>query len=83
LPTIFGYSCLWKCSNYNIDSNRSNPYIPVANTINPTGCTEHALLEYDNNFDPFSNTLEDLLAHEETQSRKKVSIGQDVMGLGV
>ena len=28
----------------------------------------------DNDFDPFLNTLEDLLAHEETQSRKRVKV---------
>jgi len=31
-------------------------------------------LEDDDNFDPFSNILEDLLAHEQTQSRKRVRV---------
>jgi len=31
-------------------------------------------LKDDNDFDPFLNTLEDLLAHEKTQSKKRVSI---------
>jgi len=53
--------------------NRSNPSISVANTTNSSGSIEHVLLENDN-FDPFSNTLEDLLAHEETQSRKRVRV---------
>ena len=64
----------WKCSNYNIAGNKSNPSIPVAITTNPSGHIEHVLLKDDNNFDPFPNTLEDLLAHEETQSRKRVKV---------
>jgi len=64
----------WKCPNYNIAGNRSNPSIPVANTTNPSGSIEHVLLEDDNDFDPFSKTLKDLLAHEETQSRKRVRV---------
>ena len=31
-------------------------------------------MEDDDNFDPFSNILEDLLAHEQTQSRKRVRV---------
>ena len=31
-------------------------------------------MENNNNFDPFSNTFEDLLAHKETQSRKRVRV---------
>jgi len=38
------------------------------------GSIEHALLEDDDDFDLFSNTLEDLLAHEETQLRKRVRV---------
>ena len=64
----------WKCPNYNIAGNRSNPSILVDNTTNPSGSIEHCLLENDDDFDPFSNTLEDLLAHEETQSRKRVRV---------
>jgi len=64
----------WKCSNYNIAGNRSNPSIPVAKIPNPSGSIEHVLLEDDDDCDPFSNTLEDLLAHEKTQSRKRVGV---------
>ena len=38
------------------------------------GSIEHALLEDDDDFDLFLNTLEDLLAHEETQLRKRVRV---------
>jgi len=44
----------------------SNPSIPVANTTNPSSGIGHVLLEDDDDFNPFSNTLEDLLGHEET-----------------
>jgi len=64
----------WKCTNYNATSNRSNPSIPVANTTNLTGEIEHALLEDDNDFDAFSNALDDHLVHEETQLRKRVRV---------
>ena len=50
----------WKCPNYNIAGNRSNPSIPVANTTNPSNGIEHVILEDDDEFDPFSKTLEDL-----------------------
>jgi len=63
----------WKCLNYNIPSNRSNPSILAINT-NSAGGIEHVLLEGDDDFDPFSNILEDLLAHEETQPRKRVRV---------
>jgi len=63
----------WKCPNYNIAGNQSNPSIPVANTTNPSGSIEHVLLE-DDDFDSLSNTLQDLLAYEATQSRKKVRV---------
>jgi len=57
---------VWKCSNYNIAGNKSNPSIPVANTTNSSGGIEHVLLEDNNDFDLFSNTLENLLDHKET-----------------
>ena len=69
-----GIHVFWKCPNYNIAGNKSNSSIPVANTTNPSGSIEHVLLQDDDKFDPFSNTLEDLLAHEETQSRKRVRV---------
>ena len=69
-----GIHVFWKCPNYNVAGNKSNPSIPVANTTNPSSGIEHVLLEDDDDFDPFSNTLEDLLAHEETQSRKRVRV---------
>ena len=50
------------------------PSILVANTTNPSGSIKHVLLEDDNNFGLFLNTLEDLLAHEETRSRKRVRV---------
>jgi len=50
-------------STHPTTSNRSYPSLPVVNTINPTGSIEYILLEVYNNF---SNTLENLLAHEET-----------------
>ena len=68
-----GVHVFWKCPNYNIPSNRSNPRISAVNA-NPTGGIEHILLEDDNDFDPFSNTLEDFLAHKETQPRKRVRV---------
>ena len=69
-----GIHVFWKYPNYNIAGNRSNPSIPVANTTNPSDGIEPVLLEDDDDFDPFSNTFEDLLAHEETQSRKRVRV---------
>ena len=69
-----GVHVYWKCPNYNATGNRSTPSIPVANTTNLTGGIEHVLLEDDDDFDLFSNTLEDLLAHEETQLRKRVRL---------
>jgi len=68
-----GVHVFWKCPNYNISSNRSNPSISAINT-NPADGIEHVLLEDDDDFDPFSNTLEDFLAHEETQPRKRVRV---------
>jgi len=65
-----GVHIFWKCSNYNIFSNRSNPSISVVNT-NPTGGIEHVLLKDDDEFDLFSNTLEDLLAHKKLSQKKK------------
>jgi len=46
----------------------------IANTMNLSGDIEHVLLEEDDNFDLFSNTLEDLLVYEETQSKKIVRV---------
>jgi len=60
--------------NYVIASNKSNSSILVANTTNSSGNIEHILLEDNDDFDPFSNTLEDLLTREETQSRKRVRV---------
>ena len=48
--------------------------ILIANTTNSSGSIEHILLEDNNDLDPFSNTLEDLLAHKETQLRKRVRV---------
>jgi len=62
-----------KCSNYNIAENRSNPSLLVANNTNPSGDIDHILLEDNDEFDLFSNTL-DLFAHEETWSKKRVKI---------
>ena len=58
---LFGYSYRL---NYNIASNRLS--ITVANTTNPSDGLEHILLEDEDDFNPFLNILEDLLAHEET-----------------
>jgi len=63
----------WKCPNYNSAGNKSNSSILVTNTTNPNGGIKYILLE-DDNFDLFSNTLKDLLAHEETQSRKRIRV---------
>ena len=64
----------WKYPNYNIASNRSNPSIPVTNTTISSGCIEHVLLKDDNDFDPFLNTLEDFLANEKSQSKKRARV---------
>jgi len=69
----------WKCSKYNIVGNRSNPSISVAKSTNPSGGIEHVLLKDDDDFDPFSNTLEDRLAHEETQSKPLIFALLDVL----
>ena len=67
----------WKCFNYNVTrgTNRANANNLAVNTTTTTGGSiELVLLEDDNNFDLFSNTLEDLFAHEETQLRKRVRV---------
>jgi len=61
----------WKCPNYS-RTNFENLSTTSITNIKPV--TEHILLEDDDNFDMFTNTLENLFAHEETQPRKRVRV---------
>ena len=73
-----GVHVFWKCPNYSTGTagNRGNPNNPASTstTAIPVGSIEHVLLEDDDDFDLFSNTLEALLAHEETHSKKRVRV---------